>query len=73
MIELAKQEGYVVEERCPLWSELSGASEAFITGSMKLVVPAVKIGGITIADGKMGAVTRRIIELYKKYMERWLE
>ena len=73
VIELAKQEGYVVEERCPLWSELTGASEAFITGSMKLVVPAVKIGGITIADGKMGAVTRRIIELYKKYMEQWLE
>ena len=73
VIELAKQDGYVVEERCPLWSELSGASEAFITGSMKLVVPAVRIGGITIADGKMGAVTRRMIELYKKYMEKWLE
>ena len=73
VIDLAKSEGYTVEERCPLWSELSGASEAFITGSMKLVVPAVKIGGITIGDGKMGAITRRIIELYKKYMERWLE
>ena len=73
VIEIAKQEGYVVEERCPLWSELTGASEAFITGSMKLVVPAVKIGGITIADGKQGEITRRIIELYKKYMERWLE
>ena len=73
VIELAKQEGYTVEERCPLWSELTGASEAFITGSMKLVVPAVKIGGITIADGKPGKITHRIIELYKKYMERWLE
>ncbi len=73
VIELAKQDGYTVEERCPLWSELTGATEAFVTGSMKLVVPAVKIGGITIADGKPGKVTRRIIELYKKYMEQWLE
>ncbi len=73
VIELARQEGYTVEERCPLWSELAGAKEAFITGSMKLVVPAVKIGGITIADGRMGSTTRRIIELYKKYMEKWLE
>lgn len=73
VIELAKQEGYTVEERCPLWSELTGASEAFITGSMKLVVPAVKIGGITIADGKQGKITRRLFELYRKYMERWLE
>jgi branched-chain amino acid aminotransferase len=72
-IELAKQEGYTVEERCPLWSELTGASEAFITGSMKLIVPAVKIGGIVIADGKPGKVTLRLIELYRKYMEQWLE
>ena len=72
-IELAKQEGYIVEERCPLWSELSGASEAFITGSMKLIVPAVKIGGITIGDGKPGKITQRLSELYVKYMEKWLE
>ena len=72
-IELAKQEGYTVEERCPMWSELSGADEAFITGSMKLIVPAVKIGGITIGDGKPGKVTQRLAELYKKYMEKWLE
>ena len=72
-IELAKQEGYTVEERCPLWSELSAASEAFITGSMKLIVPVVRIGGITISDGKMGPITRRLFELYRKYMEKWLE
>ena len=72
-IELARQEGYTVEERCPLWSELTGASEAFITGSMKLIVPVVRIGGITISDGKMGPITRRLFELYRKYMEKWLE
>ena len=72
-IELAKQEGYTVEERCPLWSELTGATEAFITGSMKLIVAAVKIGGITIGDGKPGKVTQKLSELYKKYMEKWLE
>ena len=73
VIELARSEGCTLEERCPLWSELTGASEAFITGSMKLIVPAVKIGGITIGDGKPGKITRRLFELYRKYMERWLE
>ena len=73
VIELARSEGYTLEERCPLWSELTGASEAFITGSMKLIVPAVKIGGITIGDGKPGKITMRLFELYRKYMERWLE
>ncbi len=73
IIELARQEGYTVEERCPLWSELAGACEAFVTGSIKMVVPVVKIGGITIADGKPGKITRRLSELYVKYLERWLE
>lgn len=73
IIELAKENGYNVEERCPLWSELYAASEAFVTGSIKMIVPVVKIGGITIGDGKPGKVTRRFYELYTKYLERWLE
>ena len=63
----------IIEERCPLWSELSNANEAFVTGSIKMVVPVVKIGGLTIADGKPGAVTKKLSDLYKKYMEKWLE
>ena len=73
IIELAHENGYNVEERCPLWSELYAASEAFVTGSIKMIVPVVKIGGITIGDGKPGKVTRRLYELYTKYLERWLE
>ena len=73
ILELAKSEGMIIEERCPLWSELSNANEAFVTGSIKMVVPVVKIGGLTIADGKPGAVTKKLSDLYKKYMEKWLE
>ncbi len=73
IIELAKQEGIKVEERCPLWSELASAPEAFVTGSIKMVVPVVKIGGITIGDGKPGKITRKLFDLYTKYLERWLE
>ena len=73
IIELARQDGVNVIERCPLWSELAGASEAFITGSIKMVVPVVKIGSLTIGDGKPGKLTRRLSELYKKHIEKWLE
>lgn len=75
IIELARSEGFTVEERCPLWSELAreNAAEAFITGSIKMVVPVVKIGGITMGDGKPGSVTRRLAELYRKHIEKWLE
>ena len=75
ILELAKQDGMKIEERCPLWSELASdnAAEAFITGSIKMVVPIVKVGGITLNDGKPGKVTRRLLELYKKHLENWLE
>ncbi len=73
IIEIARQEGFNVVERCPLWSELAGASEAFITGSIKMVVPVVKIGGIIIGDGKPGKTTQKLSELYRKHIEKWLE
>ena len=73
ILEIAKRENIIIEERCPLWSELAEASEAFITGSSKKVVPVVKVGNITIGDGKPGALTRRIYDLYIKHIENWLE
>ena len=73
ILEIAKREGIIIEERCPLWSELAEAGEAFITGSSKKVVPVVKVGNIKIGDGKPGALTRRIYDLYIKHIENWLE
>ena len=75
ILELAKSEGLKIEERCPLWSELvdDNAAEAFITGSVKRVVPVVKIGGIVMGDGKPGKITKRLAALYDEYIERWLE
>lgn len=73
ILELARNEGLEIEERCPLWPELSSASEAFITGSVKKVVPVVRIGGIVIGTGTPGPVTRRLSELYLQHIEKWLE
>ncbi|MBQ7152291.1 MAG: aminotransferase class IV family protein [Synergistaceae bacterium] len=75
VIELARANGMKVEERCPLWSELASdkAAEAFITGSIKMVVPIVKVGGITMGNGTPGPVTRKLFELYKEHLANWLE
>lgn len=73
IIELARGDGVEVEERCPLWPELSEASEAFVTGSVKKVVPVTRIGSITIGDGRPGPITRRLLELYLRHIEAWLE
>lgn len=62
-----------IEERCPLLTELSTAEEAFITGSVKEVVPVVKIGDQVIGTGKPGAVTRMLHHTMLEEIVRWLE
>lgn len=73
ILELARGEGIPVEERCPLWSELPQAREAFITGSSKRVVPVSRVGHIVIGDGRPGPMTARLSELYLRRIEQWLE
>ena len=73
ILELARGEGIEIEERCPLWSELPSADEAFITGSAKKVVPVSRIGGIVIGSGRPGKITKKLSELYLRRIEEWLE
>ena len=73
ILQLAREKGMAVEERCPLLSEIQSASEAFITGSVKEIVPVVKIGELTVGDGKPGAVTRMLHQTFQEEIVRWLE
>ena len=73
ILQLAREKGMKVEERTPLLSELKGAEEAFITGSVKEVVPVVKIGGQIIGDGRPGPVTRMLHHTFLEEIIRWLE
>ncbi len=73
ILQLAREKGMKIEERCPLLTELSTAEEAFITGSVKEVVPVVKIGDQVIGTGKPGAVTRMLHHTMLEEIVRWLE
>ena len=73
VIELARLDGLTVEERPPLLSELPRAEEAFITGSVKKVMPVTQIGDQIIGDGRPGPVTLRLSELYLRRLDEWLE
>lgn len=73
ILQLAAEKGMKIEERCPLLSELSTAEEAFITGSVKEVVPVVKIGDQVIGSGRPGAVTRMLHHTLLEEIVRWLE
>ncbi len=73
ILRLAEEKGMKVEERCPLLSELPHAQEAFITGSMKEIVPVVQVGDQTIGTGKPGPVTRMLHRTFLEEIIRWLE
>jgi branched-chain amino acid aminotransferase len=73
ILQLAAEKGMKIEERCPLLSELPSAEEAFITGSVKEVVPVVRIGEQVIGDGKPGAVTKMLHHTLLEEIVRWLE
>ena len=53
--------------------ELMAATEVFLTGSNKEVLPITKIDGKDVGDGKVGAATQKAMEQFKEFTlsERW--
>lgn len=58
---------FAVEERTVTEEEMYGADEVFITGSFKEVVPVVRVGERTIANGEVGPATKKVIELFQNF------
>lgn len=73
ILTLAAENGFKIEERCPQVSELATAEEAFITGSLKEVLPVVKVGSQTIGDGKPGPASRHLHKLFLENIDRWID
>ena len=69
VIELARKEGLTVREAPVFLDELFSADEAFMTGSLKEVMPLTRIDGRTIGDGCVGPVTRLLQERYRGAVE----
>jgi branched-chain amino acid aminotransferase len=65
VLELARGAGIQAEERSLAPEELFGAEEAFLTGAVMGVMPLVRVDGRAIGDGKPGAVTLQVRELYE--------
>jgi branched-chain amino acid aminotransferase len=72
VIELARTYGFKVVERAPKLSDLADADEAFITGTLKDVLPVVRVGDTVIGSGKPGPVSARLLRLLREYRERRL-
>ncbi|TCV98316.1 D-alanine transaminase [Biostraticola tofi] len=64
LLELADQQGIVLEERPFTREEAYQAAEAFITSATSFVWPVTHIDGHRLGDGAPGPMTRRLQQLY---------
>ncbi|KAK4483570.1 hypothetical protein RD792_010769 [Penstemon davidsonii] len=66
VMDLVIKENLVLEERRISLSEFHTADEVFTTGTMGELSPVIKIDGRTVGDGRVGPVTQRLQNAYKK-------
>lgn len=72
VLNVAKS-AFKVEERSINVEELYFAKEAFITSTIKGVLPVVQVGEQVIGTGKVGEVTRQLGQLLEKYAKAYIE
>ncbi len=69
VIQLAKENGILIEEGKWPAEILQKADEAFITGTIKKVIPVTRIDGHPLGDGTPGPVTKKLMRLYGEYCD----
>lgn len=68
VIDLAAGAGIDIDEGELSPDQLRGADEAFLTSSIRGVMPVRSVDGETLGEAAPGPVTRRIMELYAAYL-----
>jgi branched-chain amino acid aminotransferase len=63
-IEMARKDGFTVEEPFLTPYDVFEADEAFFTGTATEVMPFTSLDGSPIGTGKPGPVTQRLVELF---------
>lgn len=68
ILRLARAQEMDCVEKTLQRHDLYIAEECFLTGSAAEVIPVTRIDGRTIGDGKPGAITRRVIEAFHRFV-----
>ena len=71
IIQLAKENGFHIEEGKWPGAELLKADEIFLTGTIKKVMPVSHLDGRPVGTGKPGPITRSLSSLYENFLERF--
>ena len=69
VMELARKEGLAVREAPVPLDDLLSADEAFVTGSLKEVMPLTAVDGRKIGAGSPGPITRLLQKRYRAAVE----
>lgn len=70
LLELAHRHALPYREREIAEAELFAADEIWITSSSKEVVPATRLNGGKVGDGRPGSVWRKMFDYYQEYKNR---
>ena len=66
VFEVGRDEGIEVRDEVLYPKDLETADEAFITSTTRELSPVVSVDGKAIGDGKVGAVTRKLLDGYRR-------
>lgn len=69
VIELARANGFIIEERDIKESELETADEIWLTSSTREIAPVVKINKHTVGNGTAGEYWKTMIAIYQAYKQ----
>ena len=69
VIEIAKNNTILVEERDISEAELLTADEIWMTSSTREIDPVIRLNGQTVASGSAGEMWQRIMNLYQQYKQ----
>ena len=69
VIEIAKNNAILVEEREVKESELYAADEIWMTSSTREIAPVIRLNGEALGSGSAGPVWKRIVDLYQQYKQ----
>lgn len=69
VLEICHQEGLKVEETHLTLKEFLSADEVFLTSTNRDIVPIVQIDDTLIANGKPGAMTHKLLFLYRQFVK----
>lgn len=69
-IQLARENGILVEEGQWPAEMLEKTDELFLTGTLKRIMPVTHLDGKAVGDGKPGPVTKTLMKLYEDFLDK---